>query len=266
MKAALTRVAIGLAVGLITLPACSGCARLAATGAGIPGDYVGDSAFGEVYVVRGHETQWVELRGVKTEKLASCYDAAVLPDGDLLLSSTNEGFVLRTADGASRELMAANSLAGSIWLDGTGRWVAFSWPLKWDGWQIVQRGVGVYDLVTHQSRLLLSDPGRDTRIFGWLGKRIVFSWSSETTPPFQTVDLEGREQTLTTRPSNLNRFGRMRDALLPFETTDGSLGVLDFATLEIRYVAGATQAHWVKAGLEALRGERWEIVVEAGSE
>lgn len=231
----------------------------------LAGDYVGFCGSDDVFVVREDETQRVELRGKKTVVLPY-FDAAVLPGGDLLLSSRSQGLVRRTASGETRQLLPPNSLVGSISLSPSGQYVTFSWPLAWDGSEVTWRGIGVYDLDVGESHLLLSSDTAETRVFGWLGDRVVFWWNSGKAPGFRTVDSQGQEQPLADCPANVNRFLRMRGGLLPFETTDGSLGVLDFATLEIRYVAGATQAHWVKAGLEALRGERWEIVVEAGSE
>jgi hypothetical protein len=231
----------------------------------LAGDYVGLCGSDDVFVVREDETQRVELRGKKTV-VFPYYDAAVLPGGDLLLSSRSQGLVRRTASGEIRQLLPPNILVGSIWLSHSGQYVAFSWPLAWDGSEVTWRGVGIYDLDVGESRLLLSNEAAETRVFGWLGDCVVFWWNSGKAPGFRTVDLQGQEQPLADCPANVNRFLRMRGGFLPFETTDGSLGVLDFATLEIRYVAGVTQAHWVKAGLEALRGERWEIVVETGSE
>jgi len=63
--------------------------------------------------------------------------------------------------------------------------------------------------------------------------------------------------------SGSTRFLEVRDGTLPYETTSGDLVLLDLATWGERVVPGATEAAWLKEGLQVLRGGAREFLKDA---
>jgi hypothetical protein len=214
-----------------------------------------------VYVVIEDEYTYVAIRG-QQEQRPGYSDAAVLTDGRLLLSSEEQGLVIDNPDGSTSQLLEPTTLAGGTWLDPTETLVAFSWPLDWTvgGSYVTRRGIGVYSLETGEATLVLSDPERDIRIFGWVGDRIVFWWNYGNAPPLCLVDMNGSVSQLLECPPGLAKFHRMKGSLLPYETKDGSLCILDLATLSTQTITAVQDARWSKDGLQVLRDKGWETV------
>lgn len=237
---------------------CSGCHPDTAGAEGVPGDYVGECALGEVYIVRGDEYQYVAIRGAEEQRLGYSY-AAVLPDGRLLLGSREKGLVVQEA-GMTTQLLTADETRGAIWVDPTGRYVAFLKTLEVSvSGEVSRRGIGVHDFGTGTATLVLSDPERDLAVLGWAGDRIVFLWTAGDSPLY-LVDLSGQYSVVAERPENLAWFYPMRRSVLPYQTKSGDLVLLDLSTLKTQTVKSVKDIRWSKDGLEVQGEKGWETV------
>lgn len=256
----LTSLGVVLALGLCLL--FCGCRPDEASAEAIPGDYIGHCARGEVYVVSGDEFQYVVLNGTTQVQNLEYLDAAILPDGRLLLSSEERGLVAQDKDGRVTQLLEPGALTGGIWLDPSGAFVAFSWPLErgpFSG-EVLRRGIGVYSLAAGASTLVLSDSERDIRIFGWVDDKVVFWWNYGKDHPLCLTDMHGGISQLLDCPPDLAKFHRAKGSFLPYETKDGSLVLLDLATLSTQTLAAVRDARWSKDGLQVLRDDGWETI------
>lgn len=84
----------------------------------------------------------------------SCKDAILLPDGSFILGVFSFGSMVRVRSGLGEELLPAHQTSGEAKLDPTGRYVAYGYPLAWDGDYLLRAGVGVYDLEGNSGTLL----------------------------------------------------------------------------------------------------------------
>ena len=70
-----------------------------------------------------------------------------------MLSDPKRGMYRRYPDGTLEKLLDRLQTGGAIYLDSTGRYVAYGYPLGWEGDWLTNYGVGLYDLETNEARL-----------------------------------------------------------------------------------------------------------------
>lgn len=227
------------------------------------GDFVGWHDGRGVYMCYEGEHRWVELRGENTERL-DFFSVDVLPDGSLLLADKYKGLLVQLTDGHQVRILEPFQIAGSAWASPNGRFVAYSHPTKWDGDEPLSCGTAVYDLERNTASVLSMDDSYRPSIKGWLDNRVVFlKYDREW---LYTVDLTGAEERLCLIRKNMIFFHGIRDGVLPYETTDGEVGVIHLRTGEIVPLLGASQLRWTELGVEALVGGERRLMLEVPSD
>ncbi len=235
------------------------------TWVGRPADYLGERGGRSVQVLARPGSRWAEVEGEKM--LYVCRDAVLLPDGSLVVGLSGWGAMARYAtDGTWEELLGSDQTSAEVKLDPTGRYIAYGYPLALDGSYVLRAGVGLYDLETKSRSLLAQQEGKTVEILGWLGDKVVVGWLGPDDPiDVALCDLGGNVEVLG-QVSGSTRFLRVKDGILPYETTDGNLVLLNLRTWQEKVLPGATEGAWLKDGLQVLRGGARETIKDLSVE
>lgn len=226
--------------------------------------YVGEVNGVSVYLVHSQDRVLVQFSNESSPR--RFWDAAVLPDGTVLMADVEKGLVAVRPGGAEELIIAPPGVGDAVRVDPTGRFVAYTYPIKSYGDVLVDIGIGLLDLESGEGpRLLLglNSAQASPHIVGWLGDRIVFYWRSQP-QRLHSLGLDGQQEDLFDLSAHsIRSYLAVRGGFLPYATTDGKVGVVNLVTGEDTRL-GFTRLRWAKDGLEGSSGGKGEIVVRVG--